>query len=286
MTTYATEDFGFLRLSGPDAAKFLQGYTTCDLAPVLAGSASIGAICNLKGRMVTSFRVAAHGDDLLLRMHRDLVPETITFLSKYIVFSKAEMTDASDAWHVVGTDSDTRDGTEDAPAPTAITAVTPIDNGLAVDVDGARVELWTTGEPHVDEPAGAWARLDVESGLAWISPATVGEYLPQMFAYDALGAIDFEKGCYLGQEIVARAHFLGAVKRQLHRATSPSALPVGTTLTDGTRDVGQVVGAAPARGSSASELLVVAPSGTVGRLDAPGPSGNVPVTISWSIPKA
>ncbi len=287
MTTYATRDFGFLQLSGPDASKFLQGYTTCDLAPVTAGSASIGAICNLKGRMVTSFRVAAHEDSLLLRMHRALVPEIITFLSKYIVFSKAEMHDVSESWHVVGI-------SEGDPAPAATQAITPVtakDDGLLVTIDDTRAELWTTAPPAAEASADAWALFDIEAGLAWISPETVDEFLPQMFAYDTLGAIDFEKGCYLGQEIVARMHFRGKPKRALYRATSEDPIGVGALLSEGSRSAGQVVGAAPATAANGteadpgSELLIVAPIDTAGRFDAVGTARNTTVTISWSIPK-
>lgn len=270
MITYATRDFGILRLTGRDATKFLQGYTTCDLAPVTAGGSSIGAICNLKGRMVTSFRVATHGEDLLLRMHRALVPETITFLSKYIVFSKAEMHDASAEWEVVGATG---------------ASVSAGDSDLVVRVDDNRAEIWTRNPAQPQADADAWDRLDIDSGLAWITPATAGEYLPQMFAYDALGAVDFEKGCYLGQEIVARAHFRGNVKRQLHRASSPARLPVGTLLGDGQRDVAQVVAEAPAAEGEGSEMLVVAPTNATGRLEAKTAGAEATVTLSWSIPK-
>ena len=273
MRTFATRDFGILRLTGRDATKFLQGYTTCDLAPVTAGGSSIGAICNLKGRMVTSFRVAVSRQDLLLRMHRALVPETITFLSKYIVFSKAEMHDVSAEWQVIGvTGADAASGVANS-------------TELLVGVEDNRAEIWTPIGQDTEADSDAWHRLDIESGLAWVTPETAGEYLPQMFAYDALGAVDFEKGCYLGQEIVARAHFRGNVKRQLYRASSSAFLPIGTALGDGQRDVGQVVAAAPAAQGGGAELLVVAPAGATGRLAAKTGARNTTAALSWSIPK-
>ena len=273
MTTYATPNFGMLRLTGPDAIKFLQGYTTCDLAPVTAGGASVGAICNLKGRMVTSFRVAMFETDLLLRMHRALVPKTIAFLSKYIVFSKAEMHDASEQWLVGGltTTNVQRD------------AVKPMDTGLEVGLGGDRAELWSRRPIQAEEDSDAWHRLDIYAGLAWISPETAGEYLPQMFAYDALGAVDFEKGCYLGQEIVARAHFRGTIKRRIYRAGSSAEVPLGAPLWDGNREVGQVVASAPAATGQGSELLIVGPAETTGQLSAETAAGTTTVTVSRSI---
>ena len=136
---------------------------------------------------------------------------------------------------------------------------------------------------EAEEDADAWHRLDIYAGRAWISPETAGEYLPQMFAYDALGAVDFEKGCYLGQEIVARAHFRGTIKRRIYRAGSSAEVPLGAPLSDGNREVGQVVASAPAATGQGSELLIVGPAETTGRLSAETAAGTTTVTVSRSI---
>ena len=93
---YQLTDKGFLRIAGPEAVKFLQGYTTCDLTLLEQNATRMGAICNLQGRMVTSFRVLKTGNDLILRMQRPLVKSTLDFLQKYIVFSKADLHDISE----------------------------------------------------------------------------------------------------------------------------------------------------------------------------------------------
>ena len=96
------DDYGLLCVSGKDALSFLQGYTTCDLEKLDPTAAQIGAICNIKGRMLTSFVVVKDGESLLLRMHKPLVAQTIAFLKKYIVFSKAEMQDISENYYFYG----------------------------------------------------------------------------------------------------------------------------------------------------------------------------------------
>ena len=96
------DHFGFLKVSGVDAVTFLQGYTTCDLAALNDDSAQLGAICNIQGRMLASFIVIRQDQDLVLRMHKSLVPKTIAFLTKYIVFSKAELTDISEKLRCYG----------------------------------------------------------------------------------------------------------------------------------------------------------------------------------------
>ena len=119
--------------------------------------------------------------------------------------------------------------------------------------DSDRFELWSQediGEAISD--AAVWQELDCREGLAWVQDITANIYLPQMFNLHNLGGVDFAKGCYLGQEIVARAHYRGTLKRQLHHGVSPAAIQIGTDLLreDG-RNIGQVVAAAP---STATQL--------------------------------
>ena len=233
--------FGFLAVNGRDAKTFMQGYTTCDVDK-LSLSENLGAICNIKGRMVTNFRIAPTDDGLLMRMHKSRVQDTMEFLSKYIVFSKAELVDVSDLWYCHGVveektvheSIDTADG-----------------EAIRLQVDDNRHELWSMTQLGDESGAENWAAADCANSLAWIESATADHYLPQMFNLHVLGGIDFNKGCYLGQEIVARAQYLGDLKRGLHHTLFEKSLAVGDELQVTGRPKGSVVAVA------ASEALAV-----------------------------
>ena len=204
--------FGFLKISGVDAITFLQGYTTCDLAALKDDSAQLGAICNIQGRMLASFIVIQQGQDLILRMHQSLVPKTIAFLTKYIVFSKAELADISENLYCYGSlDPESTPGESPYPMKT--------DNG-AITIDlGNRRELWRNSKQTAEatDMIRQWSDAELEAGVAWIDEKSCEEHLPQTLNYQHLGGISFTKGCYLGQEIVARMQYRGALKKRLHR---------------------------------------------------------------------
>ena len=219
------ENFGFLKISGPDAIKFLQGYTTCDLPSLSEEFARMGAICNLQGRMLSSFLVIRQGNDLLLRMDRSLVPATIGFLQKYIVFSKAEMADMSETVRCFGL----LEAGEADPM-----AVTSENGGTRINL-GNRQELWMPTEADIiaDASPAEWQSLEIAAGTAWVTAGTSEAFIPQMLNYHQQDAIDFTKGCYLGQEIVARMQYRGELKRRLHRIRSNKARNRDDRLVDG-----------------------------------------------------
>jgi folate-binding protein YgfZ len=228
-------NFGFLAVTGKDAVTFMQGYTTCDLDELTdtmsVNGSAIGAVCNLQGRMVTSFRCTRLPDGLLFRMDRSLVAETMAFLKKYIVFSKAEMADLSDelaCFGVIG----------EAPAL--------VDNAHLIQVSEDRFEIWgQTGMLEASGDSEDWWKQEIADGLAWVTPETKEEFIPQMFDYHSAGAIDFDKGCYLGQEIVARMQYRGNLNRRLHRGRANHSTEIGQPLLDeGAKRVGKIVAAA------------------------------------------
>ena len=245
MQTLLTQ-FGFLSLRGRDAVKFLQGYTTCDLDDLDHQVCLKGAICNIQGRMVTSFRIIRLSDEgLLLRMHCDLLQATVEFLSKYIVFSSATLQIESE-YHCVATWLE---------AEQPIDTVVQDQDSYLISCGEGRFERWTeaTGpiEPTLNED---WKNADINGGLAWVAPATSEAFLPQMYNYHNMSAISFSKGCYLGQEIVARAQYKGQLKRQLFRGMQIEAAPLsaGDTL-DGVD--GRIAGTVVA--TSKTQLLAV-----------------------------
>ena len=225
------EHFGFLKISGVDAVNFLQGYTTCDLAALTDDSAQLGAICNLQGRMLASFIVIQQGQDLVLRMHKSLVAKTIAFLTKYIVFSKAELTDISENLYCFGAPH-AKSAARESPYSTMT------DNGtITIDL-GNREEQWAAAEQTtvITGMIEQWADAELDAGIAWIDENSCAAYLPQTFNYQHFGGISFTKGCYLGQEIVARMQYRGELKKRLHRIenrTQGRALVSGMIVASG-----------------------------------------------------
>ncbi len=242
------DQFGFLAIQGKDAQSFFQGYTTCDLGRLAKNQALIGAICNLQGRMVTNFRVSKLEDGLLLRLNCNLIEKIMTFLAKYIVFSKAEMSDMSAIYTCYGIIGEVADS-----QAMKINEMASLDENLLVKVSdsGPRYEVWADKPVAYEfQEQPAWLRAEVEDGYAWVEEPTSEEFIPQMFNYHNLDGIDFDKGCYLGQEIIARLEYRGALNRKLHRGAINShvepLIPGDTLLSESGKPIGTVVSAAKA----------------------------------------
>lgn len=225
---------GFLSLVGPDSAKFLQGQTTCDLDKVDQNHATLGAYCTPKGRMISSFLVASPVENTIhLRMRRDICESTLAVLSKYIVFSKAEISDTSENLTAIGFY-----GTESAKwlqeifgeLPSQQYAAKTLDGKTLIQLDqvGEQFELWLNAEslntvldscPITEAPLDPWIETNIAAGIGEVCAATQEEFIPQMLNMDITGAVSFSKGCYTGQEVVARMHYRGKSKRRQYAAT-------------------------------------------------------------------
>ena len=231
------KQFGFFAVTGRDAQKFLQGYTTCDLEELLADQVSAGAICNIRGRMVCNFLICREDSGFLVRTHRDLVAPAMAFLSKYIVFSKAELEDRTDATHCYGL---TTEG-ENFPQEKGQIATIPDGQILKVS-DAPRYEFWSRATLEANGDAHRWKQLELSEGVVWVDGTSAEEYIPQTFNLHGLGGISFSKGCYLGQEIVARMQYRGELKNRLHLGQSEKTLAAGTkVLNPAGRPAGAIV---------------------------------------------
>jgi folate-binding protein YgfZ len=231
------QSWAALRFSGPDARSFLQGYLTSDTADLTPDRLAPTAICNLKGRVVVNGWCCADGaNDVRLVVHCSLVPRLADFLKPYLMFAKTEMVDETADLLVFGVQ----------PAATETSGLLLGERRrilLCDQMDTAR-HAW---HAHVPGDEADWQAGLVEEGLPLVTEATAEVFLPQMLGLDAAGAISFTKGCYLGQEIVARAQHRGAVKRRLRSLTWEGGrqLVPGEEITDSTgRSVGIVVNAA------------------------------------------
>jgi len=234
-------NYCLLSVQGPDTEKFLQGQLTCDLKDLTETRSIPGAACNPKGRAYALFQLAKMAEDhVLLRVPAAIADDVVAHLQKYLAFFKAEMT-REDDWIVLGTVGG--DVGEDSPG-----SVRPVKGGLSITLhsssDGVpRHEYWLNMNrleqlPEITFPkasSAAWHRALIESGLVTLSPEIAGAFVPQNLNLHAIAGISFRKGCYTGQEVVARMHYLGKLKKSLFRLqiTGATRTPaIGDSVSD------------------------------------------------------
>ena len=240
-----------LHLRGPDALSFLQGQVTCDTRKLDASVALPGALCTVQGRVVGDFLLCALGENhLALRLRRDVRATMAAVLAKYIVFSKAELEPQREDWQVLACwgpaagaavlDSfGTRPkGKYGASSGDGFAIVQTDDAGqqfeLYLQADAVPVLMQKLGERMDTGSEADWQALQIANGIARIEGGTSGEFIPQMLNYDVTGHISFNKGCYTGQEVVARMHYRGKPKRRLYRAAIAAGdFPTGLQVAAG-----------------------------------------------------
>jgi folate-binding protein YgfZ len=208
---YTWKDVGVLSIEGAAAGEFLQGYLTCDTARLQSDATVPAAICNVKGRVVANGWAisASSGVDLLL--HQSLIETAATFLKPYVTFSKCTMA--------------TKAGRVQLTTAASGKAILP---EIGIDLVPYEPNTIIRDGSHIMRRQLQAARYCL------VTAATSGMFLPQMLGLEKFGAVDFAKGCYLGQEIVARAQFRGAVKRHVDEFSWQGEPPeLGTSLTSG-----------------------------------------------------
>ena len=217
-------DWGVIRAQGAEAAKFLHSQLTQDVEHLPQGEVKLAGYCSAKGRLLASFVMWRRGpEDVLLACSADLLPSVLKRLSMFVLRAKCKLSDASaelPLWGLAG------------PAATATKAIgtiegelLPLPNAVVAREPVARA-LWV----GAFEPAGpvldteAWRWLEVHSGVARIVAATSGQFVPQMVNLELVGGVNFQKGCYPGQEIVARSQYRGSLKRRAYVLESTAPL--------------------------------------------------------------
>ncbi len=267
---------GLIRVGGDDAANFLQNQLTNDLREVSDNRSQFTAWCSPKGRVLACFRLFQMEGSLYLQLPRTLLPATMERLKKYVLISKVTLEDVSDRYEAVGVagpEAETLILDQFPAAPSRIDEVVSEKGCTLLRIPGTvpriivtgdtrrLMELWCAAETSA-QPVGtaAWRLLDIQAGLPSIHPETVEAFVPQMINLDVIGGISFDKGCYPGQEVVARVRYLGKLKRRMYRARLDSmAMPSPGNpliLANEGRETGKVVDAQPAAGGG-YELLAV-----------------------------
>jgi folate-binding protein YgfZ len=239
-------DWGALRVSGDDALTFLQGQATNDLRTLQPGSMGCGAFCNPKGRVIANFHIGQSGQAYVLFLSADLVEPLRQRLQMFVLRSRVKLENLAETARIAGlpasADVDASHYPKWAASGSEIWSLNDNSHRHLGLLPVSETE--TAGLPTL--PQTAWELADIHAGFARITQATREEFLPQMLNLDWLGGIGLEKGCYTGQEIVARTHYLGQLKRRLFRfVLAGDALPApGTPLAAGDNPAaGQVVNA-------------------------------------------
>ena len=269
-------DQGILGLEGPDTQRFLQGQSTSDTHQLDASTTLPGAICNPKGRMITSYQaIEPAADKLLLVMHRPLVDSTINSVGKYAAFFKTTLSNVSDQYRLLGISGPECEILLEKhfkTVPKEINQLCITEQGLLlrlckeqflVIVATAEAEnLWKDLSSSFQTVGiDYWYLQSIQAGLAQVQAQTCEQFVPQMLNLQATGAVNFKKGCYTGQEIVARMQYLGKLKRRTYRLivedSTPPAKGAEIHSSDDNKLVGSVLMSAPANGTSAEILAVL-----------------------------
>ena len=228
----ALDDLGVLRIRGTDALTFLQGQLSNDLSRLEREGSLLAGLHNPQGRTLAVLRLLrTEAHDVLAVLPRELAPSVAQRLGRYVLRSKAHISDESAAWRVLG-------GARGAALSAAQSAAPAESSGLvaripsAPEPTGAVAERWITVTPRgADETHGAgaepalanadarrnWRLLDIATGLPQVYASTSEQFVAQMLNLDLIDAISFSKGCYTGQEVIARAHYRGRIKRRMQR---------------------------------------------------------------------
>ena len=258
---------GLIRARGADAAKFLQGQLTNDVAGMDSSTARLAGFCSAKGRLQASFIVCKLADDnWLLACAASVLPATLKRLSMFVVRAQCKLTDASAELHVrgaIGASAAALIG--DAPAwgvratPGSTLVRLPDADGVTRALLVVAASDVSIDAPSTELSADAWRLLDVRSGIPTIEAATVDQFVPQMLNYELIGGVDFQKGCYPGQEIVARSQYRGTIKRRMFLFECDALAEAGQEVfqsADASQPAGMVVNAAALPGGTGSAALV------------------------------
>ena len=260
--------YELIEIGGSDAEDFLQGQLTQDVALLSAAASLPAAWCNPKGRVTTTVRLLLLEDSIGLVVSASLVDTVIQKLTMYRLRSNVTIDRVTDRWiSIIVSGSDAIDTLADKGLLPASNAACASNGLIAVDFSSGDQFVEIFGRKQAFEDAGLAidttqddeqrAAMKIRAGIAEINSENTEKYTPHMLNLDKQGAISFNKGCYTGQEVVARTENLGESKRRLMRYSCEAPdIAIGDKLSDGERDVGTVVNV------SGTELLAVTPVAT------------------------
>lgn len=226
------DQFGLIRFSGDDAQPFLHAQLTCDVAALTPGHGTYGAYCTPKGRTLASFLLWRGADGFFMQLPSALREPIQKQLTKFILRSKVKVADATADIALLGVAG----SNASAPvlkatglAPKTALCVEHANGITVIRLDENRYEIAVARDKAAEvmkavaagaekADAEAWDLLDIRAGIPFVAPATQEAFVPQMLNLDLIGGVSFDKGCYPGQEIVARMHYRGTLKQRMYLA--------------------------------------------------------------------
>ncbi len=269
MNSHITElsHLGFLRISGEDARDFLQNLTSNDVRHLDEKTAQYNSMCSPKGRMLASFLLFKMDGDYILQLPKEMVERVKKRLSMYVFRSKVSI--AETELSAIGLSG--QDACTTLPGlPEAKMAVGKMESGIAIKLSDSRFEIVAEPEnaakilEHLEKNAESsgkeyWERLEILDALPTVLPETEGLFVPQMANFELIGGVSFQKGCYPGQEVVTRTHFLGKIKRRMVIAHVDSKIGPnpGEEVFSGTEATGTVARSAPSPEGGYDILAVI-----------------------------
>lgn len=236
---------GLLQFSGDDAKSYLHNQLTSDVNHLALSQTQHSSWCTAKGRMLANFILSHQSTGYTMLLARELIAPLQKRFQMYVLRSKVRIENLSEqcvALALCGQSAHASLSAANLPIPDAKLSIATSANGLSViNLGDARyivlcpqeslTQTWST-LAKTATPAGieAWKWLEVKAGIPLIDASTTEAFVPQMINFDQLGGVSFNKGCYPGQEVVARAKYLGKIKRHLYRFESSALIKVGTAL--------------------------------------------------------
>jgi folate-binding protein YgfZ len=269
------DEFGRIRVDGPDAATFLQSQLTNDVANLDPSSVQLNGYCTPKGRLLATFQQWREADAIMLQLPAEILTPVMKRLSMFVLRAKAKLVDASAQHRTLallgpGAAEALRTAGIEVPATPWHSVVADemrvirmppapiVAERFLLTVAAALADhLMRLGLPQ--QSSAAWWWSEVAAAIPTVFAATQEKFVPQMINFEVLGGVSFKKGCYPGQEIVARSQYLGKLKRRMQIAHSPADVPppAGSDLYQSSQaePVGTVVMSATAPGGGADLLI-------------------------------
>ena len=239
------DNLGMITMVGDDKKSYLHGQVTCDVVSLEKDQSMLGAHCDAKGKVWSVFRLFHHNDGYAMVQPKSAIEVELKEIKKYAVFSKVTIEESSDVvLGVAGENADAFISTLNADSGDVRT----VEGGTAVKVATNRwlLALTTEAAQSLVEDSQAtltthelWTRFDIEAALPYVEADAQNEHIPQALNLQALGGISFTKGCYTGQETVARAKYRGTNKRAMYIVKGATAEALGESAIELERSVGE-----------------------------------------------
>ncbi|TQV72829.1 folate-binding protein YgfZ [Aliikangiella marina] len=258
---YSLSNMGCIRLTGEDTLKFLQGQITVNTEHFKVGELSLGAICNPQGRCISLFWASLYQDDVLLFQLQETIPETVAHLSKYAVFFKSKIEDVSTQYSIYGMfGQQMNSATKEQLESNGLVCFEESDSLIRFMIIESSASKQSDLQANANSDSQLFYKYLVEQGIPWLTEKSQSEFLPHNLNLPELTAVDFKKGCFTGQEVIARMQYKGKLKSHIQMMRSHNEIeaitPLSTIYADGAK-AGEVICGAFDNNQTANMLVLL-----------------------------